>query len=286
MKLNLLALLKNGILKRIVTSGPLQDEITDYFSKLKVGFEEEKSEIDFDGRYCVEADEILSIKEYPIDQTIKEAVINPLTLDMLDLDGDRDNIKALVSGFWGKTERYITFQAFDTRKILSKKLTLIHSNNTFTKLVDPGLVIDDKIDIIFQNNRLFFNSFHNARKIFDLSEYYKEATNEDLSEFSQNEMFSFDDQQWFIENADSTMRKKVTLLQKNKVLENTKPKVIKDAAKEFGIQIEIITVEGKKKIKFPKDKKLVKEIIRFLDEDYFFAPLTKRKCLTNSKRYL
>jgi len=34
------------------------------------------------------------------------------------------------------------------------------------------------------------------------------------------------------------------------------------------------------------DKKEVKELIRFLDEGYVIAPLTKRKCLTNSRHYL
>ena len=40
------------------------------------------------------------------------------------------------------------------------------------------------------------------------------------------------------------------------------------------------------KLVIPKDKKQLKELIRFLDEDYVTAPLTKRRCLTNSKQYL
>ena len=40
------------------------------------------------------------------------------------------------------------------------------------------------------------------------------------------------------------------------------------------------------KLVIPKDKKQLKELIRFRDEDYVTAPLTKRRCLTNSKQYL
>jgi hypothetical protein len=47
-----------------------------------------------------------------------------------------------------------------------------------------------------------------------------------------------------------------------------------------------ITVNDDGKLVIPEDKKQLKELIRFLDEDYVTAPLTKRKCLTNSKQYL
>jgi len=49
-------------------------------------------------------------------------------------------------------------------------------------------------------------------------------------------------------------------------------------------KIDIKTNNGK--LVIPKDKKQLKELIRFLDEDYVTAPLTKRRCLTNSKQYL
>ena len=47
-----------------------------------------------------------------------------------------------------------------------------------------------------------------------------------------------------------------------------------------------IAVNDDGKLVIPEDKKQLKELIRFLDEDYVTAPLTKRKCLTNSKKYL
>jgi len=286
MKLNLLALLKDGSLKRIVSSGTLQDEITEYFINLKTIFENEKTEISFDGRYLVEDNEIFIIPNYPQNNLIINAISNPITLEILKLKDDREKLKALICGLWTATDKFILFQAIDSRKILSKKFTLINSNDTYTKIIDPGIIIDDHIDSILYENKLSFISYHNTRKIFDLSEYFKEATNDDLKDFYKNDMFLVEELQWFIDNSDTSMRKKVALLQKNKVLEETELKDIKSISKDFGIEIEIITDNRKKKIKFPKDKKKVKEIIRFLDEDYFLAPLTKRRCLTNSKQYL
>jgi hypothetical protein len=81
------------------------------------------------------------------------------------------------------------------------------------------------------------------------------------------------------------------LLQKNKVLEGLSVMDIQNIANNFNqdlppeLHISVkISEDGK--LVVPKDKKQLKELIRFLDEDYVLAPLTKRKCLTNSKQYL
>jgi len=81
------------------------------------------------------------------------------------------------------------------------------------------------------------------------------------------------------------------LLQKNKVLEDLSVVDIQNVANSFnqGLPAEHqinITINADGKLVVPQDKKQLKELIRFLDEDYVLAPLTKRKCLTNSKQYL
>ena len=81
---------------------------------------------------------------------------------------------------------------------MSKKFTLIHSGNTFTKLSEPGIIINDRIDALFidKDNKLIFNSYNNAKRLFDLSEYYKEATDEDLKNFAKDELFFCEDIDW------------------------------------------------------------------------------------------
>jgi len=198
----------------------------------------------------------------------------------------KDILKALICGHWNKKDKNILFQAFDSRKVLEKQFTLIHTKNTYNKMGDPGIIIGTHLDIIYEKSKLLFYSYHNARKVFDLYKYYREATNEDLTNFLNISLFDFDNQLWFIENADSTMRKKIALLQKNKVLESSTLDDIYTSSKDFGITLQIVGKGNKRKIKLPENKKQIKEIIKFLDEDYFIAPLTKRRCLTNSKRYL
>ncbi|MCX8123883.1 MAG: DUF4868 domain-containing protein [Spirochaetes bacterium] len=285
MKLNLLALMTDNSLRRIVSNGDLQNELTKYFLEIKSQFEKNKEEVDFDGRYSVDEDQILVIKNYNISENILNAVENPLTLNILKLKDEVDYIKSLLCGIVDKTNTnntFVIFQSFDRRKVLSKSFTLLNTNDTYTKLSDPGLIINERIDLLYRQNKILFLSFHNARKIFDLSDYYKEATNEDLKEFVKIGIINVEDENWFIDNADSVIRKKVALLQKNQVLSNTTLVNIQKQAAKFGLEI---TVKDNK-IHLPKDKATIKNIIKFLDEDYFIAPLTGRQCITNSKRYL
>ena len=95
----------------------------------------------------------------------------------------------------------------------------------------------------------------------------------------------------FKQNADSIIRKKIALLQKNEVLKEVTVTNIHNVATNFNAELPEenhiqIKVNADGKLVIPKDKKQLKELIRFLDEDYVTAPLTKRKCLTNSKQYL
>jgi hypothetical protein len=200
-------------------------------------------------------------------------------------------IKALFTGVWSNTNKSVNFQVFDSGKLLSKGFTLIGSGDTYKKLEEPGLVLQEKLAARYVNGTLYFSSYHNAKRFLDLSAYFREATDTDLSAFVATELFAFEDESSFKDNADSIIRKKVALLQKNEVLKDLSVADIQGIANNFNQDLPeehhiniLISPDGK--LVVPKDKKQLKELIRFLDEDYVTAPLTKRKCLTNSKQYL
>jgi hypothetical protein len=283
--LNLFALVadENNPIRRIPLSGNLQSEITDFLMGQIESFHTDQQKVDFSGSYNADEGEVFRIQDYPLDKKIIGAVENPLNLDILNLRKETHRIIALFTGIWSKESKYVGFQAFDSRKIISKGFTILNSGETYTKLEDPGITLQDKLTALFEMNEILFYSYHNTRHFVDLSEYYIEATDTDLEAFASHSSLIVDDKINFINNADSLVRKKVALLQKNRVLWKVPAKDIKTSAKQFGLEIEI---KNGKKIVLPTDKKELKNLLRFLDEDYFTTVLTKRKCLTNSKEYL
>ena len=151
--------------------------------------------------------------------------------------------------------------------------------------------MQDKLTAHFHNGTLYFTSYHNTKRFLDLADYYREATDTDLDDFAATDIFVFEDQASFKALADSIIRKKIAPLQKNEVLKDLTVTDIQTVANNFNAELPeehhiAITVNDDGNLVIPKDKKQLKELIRFLDEDYVTAPLTKRKCLTNSKQYL
>jgi hypothetical protein len=277
-------------IRRIPMTNQFQQELGVFFSEQLQGFIADKQHIAFTGSYNVDSGEIFQIEDYPLPDAIANALSNPLNNPILNLSTETHRIKALFTGKWSDQEQQVSFQVFDAGKLLSKGWTLIGSNDTYKKLEEPGLILQDKLTAHFSGGNLFFVSYHNTKRFLDLSDYYTAATDTDLDTFAENELFEFEDQETFKGNADSIIRKKIALLQKNNVLDNLSINDIETVANDFNQHVadehQIVITTNNGKLVIPKDKKQLKELVRFLDEDYVTAPLTKRRCLTNSKQYL
>ncbi|MBD3279905.1 DUF4868 domain-containing protein [Candidatus Dojkabacteria bacterium] len=289
---NLFALLDDAEtpVRRIPLHEDFRKELMDLFDTQKEAMLFNKQEIEFDGSYSVDSSEIFAIVDFPLPDKISNAIQNPLNCPLLNLKEEKHKIKAIFTGKWTTQTKEVNFQVFDTGKLLTKGFTLIGSGENYKKLQEPGLILQEKLTAQYSNGKLLFNSYHNTRRFLSLGQYYTAATDNDLDSFAENEIFEFEDQSTFKANADAIIRKKIALLQKNNVLDGITTDEIKSVADDLNQhvaeehRISIMTNDGK--LIIPKDKKELKELIRFLDEDYVTAPITKRRCLTNSKKYL
>lgn len=285
----------NTPIRRIPLTAPLSAELMQLFAGQQAALLSDKQPIEFTGSYNVDEGEIFTISNYPLPPEIGQAISNPLTSPVLNLDTETHRIKALFSGTWTAVNKTVNFQVFDAGKLLSNRWTLvglpIHAGDTYKRLEEPGLILQDKLTASFSNSTLHFTSYHNTKRFLDLADYYREATDTDLDAFADTELFAFEDEASFKDHADSIIRKKIALLQKNEVLKDITVTDIQTVANNFNAELPeehhiSIKVTDDGKLLIPSDKKQLKELIRFLDEDYVTAPLTKRKCLTNSKQYL
>ena len=290
---NLFALVddEDAPIRRIPLTAALNAELAQLFAEQQAALLNDRQPIAFTGSYNVDEGEIFTIADYPLPPAIGQAIGNPLTCPVLNLNTETYRIKALFSGTWTAANKTVNFQVFDAGKLLKRGFTLIGSGDTYKKLEEPGLMLQDKLTAHFHNGTLHFSSYHNTKRFLDLADYYREATDTDLDDFAATDLFTFEDEASFKEQADSIIRKKIALLQKNEVLKDLTVADIQTVANNFNAELPeehhiTIMVNDDGKLVIPEDKKQLKELIRFLDEDYVTAPLTKRKCLTNSKQYL
>jgi hypothetical protein len=95
---------------------------------------------------------------------------------------------------------------------------MIGRSTTFSKAVDVGFNLDDKLVAIIDNNTICFKSFFKLRSVFDMTSYFTAATDQDLDAFSQLPIFSIA-QGFDIKNvADTVIRNKITLINQTGLL--------------------------------------------------------------------
>lgn len=291
MTLSLFALTSDPA-KRIVKfnlSNDVQSDLTAYLRKQEISFDLQQDEIVFDGKYKPDVGEVLCIENYDDIDNLENAIRNPTSLDLVDPSEDFfHDIKALFSGYILETGGIkVLLQNFDRRKIISTNgLSIFHSSNVYKKIEGVGLTIDHKLTATLEEGKLKFFSFHNARQIFDLSEYYKEATDDDVIEFSNLDLIKSEDNNKLLVMSDSWVRRKISLIQQSGILQNVPINEMKAVATEFSIPFITVTENGDELIKIPENKSELKKLLRFLDEDYYKSPLSKTNFITNSKRVL
>lgn len=268
----------------------IQAELTDYFKAQENEFDNSiQEEIEFDGKYKPDSGEALFISNYDDIDNLESSIRNPLGINEVEPANEMfSKIKALFTGYETQDgEIKVLLQHFDRRKIISTNgLSIFHSADVYKKIEGIGISIDNKISATLMSNNLKFFSFHLLRQVFDLSEYYKEATNEDITDFSLLPNIKVEDTNELVDISDSWIRRKIALIQQSEILSTVPMNEIKAVALEFNIPLEIVVEDGLELIKLPTNKANLKTLLRFLDEDYYRSPLSNTNFVTNSKRVM
>jgi hypothetical protein len=266
---------------RIPLSQNVQGEVNNLFTQLTIGFFNEKEIIQFDGNYNASSDELFVIENYPLNQEITNSAQNAINYEILNIENLNGRIKAVFATYSNNGQTEIYFQVFDTRRIIANRgIPIFNDNGTYTRFVNRGIVILNNLTGVYKDNNFYFNSYFNARRVVDLTEFYQEATNEDVEEFSNQALLNFADQNTFVEDLNSNLRKKIKSIQQRGVLQDLNINNLQQQANQFGIEFQF----NNGQLDIPNDRTYIKRVIKFLDEDYFITPLTNRRCVTNSKR--
>lgn len=263
-----------------------QDAICQAFSEAVDDLVIEKEKIHFDGRYKPEQDEFLSIENFQLADEIKDAIRNPLGVAAFEKDGENyPTIEAVFVGVRsedGDSEKFdVAFQRFRKEQYISPhRVNLFFSQNTFRREKNFGISISDCVDCYYTDDELQFSSFYFARQIFDLSGYYRSATNQEVESFTTNDHLDFEDAAAFEGMANTSIRRKIAMINDSDVLTIHGASEIKRLAHQAGIDVKV----ANKKIIIPNDKEQIKIILGFLDEEAYKGPFTQATYLANSKR--
>lgn len=132
----------------------------------------------------------------------------------------------------------VLIQHFDKKRVISTNgLSIFHAANVYKKIEGIGLTVDSKLTAILRDGALKFHSFHLLRQIFDVSEYYKEATDGDIHQFASMACVMVADSAKLIAISDTWVRRKLWLISQSQILEKVPVSDIKAVAAEFHIEL-------------------------------------------------
>jgi hypothetical protein len=268
---------------RLPLTRDLQVAVGDTFrAQLEDLFANDPDEVQFDARLTPDESEIAFISGFEPPVEVWEAIKNPTKLDSFEASQEAiEKTKGLFIG--DDSGRRLFFQVFDRRRILStRRVTILFSGDTFRRLEEPGLTLDTQLAAVFMNERLYFNSFYVARRLFDLSSYFREATDAELDSFAAHKALAVADVAELRHNADTWVRKKIAVILQSGLLDSQPPTKIAQVARAYGVPV---TFDGSK-IAIPNNKKDLKQVLRLLEENFFTSELTGSRYISNSKRRL
>ncbi|CAN7496750.1 DUF4868 domain-containing protein [Trinickia sp. LjRoot230] len=262
----------------------LQQEIAAAFADQLRAFEAGiEVTLEFNGEYVPEEDEALEIRDFRDVDGIMDAIERPMQVRWFDPDRHAlEDVKALFFGHQHEGRHAALIQRFEKRRLISRKtLSILFSGDTFQRIRDDGVTLDNQLLAILENGTLKFKSFHFLRRVFDLSEHYREATNAEIEAFAMHDKIAVGNVQDFVASAGPLIRKKIAFIAHSGILEAHTSGQIAQAAQQFGVRIDI---DDEDRIVLPTDKPALRKLLKFLDEDYYESPLSKTRFVSSSKR--
>ena len=274
--------------KRLPLHQNLQAPIRALFQGQEAAFRsDDAEELDFDPSLRPDEDQIIRIPNFSVPDAVRSALENPLSVDVLSFSSA--SAERVVGLFVGqlKPKVKVLFQTFNRRQVLTTGgFSVVLRGDTFQRLEEPGLILDGRLSAVIAGSDLFIRNYAQAARVLDLTEYYREATDNEITEFVGDERLHCDDPDVLKTVADTWVRRKVAILAKSGVLAKLSPKKAKTIGAEFGVVVGIKRIGGKDRIVLPEDRLALKELLRFLDEDYYKSPLSDAKYVSHSKRKL
>lgn len=283
--MNLFALTGNAAARvlRFPLSAALQADIESIFRNQRNSFLAGIVQtIEFDGRYRPEEGELLLIKDFVDPDALSKIIADPIAVEQFDPKvHSLESVKAIFAGCPDGSGQ-VLIQLFEKRRLIAtKSVAIFFSGNTFERMSDTGLTLDTKLLAVLDGKDLKFQSFHFLRRVFDVDDYFKEATAAEVKSFAVHPVLSTANAAAFESAASSTVRRKIAFILQSGILDKHPVAAIVATAGTFKVTIQT-TQDGK--IVLPESPSELRKLLRFLDEDYYESPLTQTQYVSNSKR--
>jgi hypothetical protein len=236
-------------------------------------------EDEFNGDILARNGENITFVNYILPEGFKRIPDNQA--DMSEFDIEEDMPKSI---FWYENGKYF-FQVFNRRNLLQRKTILkIEYGKTFSKMSESAFIIEDKINAIYENGKLYFQNYTSANQIFSLIDFVTEATNGEIDTFSENDTLDVNAERVKEIGNIKTRRLIKVLSQNNNVATfmTKSPRMRTSLLKKHSVNA---TIDANGRLILPTNKVTeLNRVLAFLNEDLFRGVITDSLYRSNSKK--
>ena len=228
------------------------------------------------------SDEAISRIDFDDVDGLQKAIDSPTTTPICDLDHDLHNLVAIFMKN-PENDGQVLIQLVENRRLLLRKsgwlvfkkfqeegisagMNMLRSSNASGTLVeaeDCGIKLDNKISAVLDGGSLYFKSYFQVNKIFDLSDYLLEATDDTVKEFlSLDCIDGGDNVAEVLESLTKLQRKRIAKVMALEFVKKYSATEIANRAKSAKLNIKLEIKSGK--IKLPDASRDRTTLLQFL----------------------
>ena len=269
--------------KRVQLDQTIQQQVEGIFAHQgQRFFEDIDEEVPFDGRWKPDDNELLTLEVTSEAEMFQETLSkNPTSVEPLGLSNFTNvGVKALFAGDGANDAGRVLVQRFTGGQVLNRKFALFLQGNSFRRLVTPAFTLANSLTFVIDGGLIKFRSFSNLRAILDVTEIYRDATDQELRDFAGHPSLRVADLEDFMLTADQITRKLINAVVASRVLDVYSTAEIREAAATTQLDLD---VQGGR-IVLPTERREMKNLLQFLDEGRYNGPLSGRTYVTNSRK--
>lgn len=241
------------------------------------------------GNFTPDDTEVLEINPFDLPAFIYDSLENPAGCDTISA-ADLEALSSVycIFGYEASSETLI-FQVIQKQQRLTNKANwaIFLSRDVFKKLEDPGLILGGACHAVYEKGSLKFKSMWWIKQIFDISEFYREATDADVETFSQISTVLIDDVELLKKKTGQWARTRIAFIVDSGILTKYTPKQLAEKAEQFDVPL-VVEVDqdgsGTEKLRIPQEGKDLRAVLKFLEEEFYIGVITGLPYEANSKR--
>lgn len=274
------ALMPDNTVKYISLKEDIITEVRNIFINGGATLKPENIEEDiFDGNIVSRNGENITYVNYDLPNDFTRIPDNQA--DMSEYDINEDTPKSIFYYDNGK----FYFQAFNKKNMLQRKMVLqFEYGNGFAKMNDSAFIVENKVHAIYEEGKLYFQSYTIANQIFSLIDFVTEATNTEIELFGETDGIDASAENIkYIANIKT--RRLIKLLSSTDNIAAFMRKASRTRTsllKKYGINAQI---NGNNELVLPTNNVVeLNRTLEFLNEDIFRGVITDSLYRPNSKK--